>query len=265
MFIKNISHQEKKGALKWQLQKQLLRRVEGIITDSVHSKKDIANLVGVSAERIHVIPLAPAEHFKKITSENKINQILEKYKLPEKFVLYVGDVTWNKNLPRLLRALSGTDIQCVMVGKALTENNFDRSNLWNMDRVEIQALVSQNNNISLLGFLSDEELVSLYNKATAFVFPSLSEGFGLPVLEAMSCGAPVITAREGSLPEVAGDAAFYINAHNIEDIRAGIKKVFNDISLQEKLRYLGYEQVKKFSWKKTAEMTNNVYSKIVQK
>ncbi|HSA83329.1 MAG TPA: glycosyltransferase family 1 protein, partial [Patescibacteria group bacterium] len=183
--------------------------------------------------------------------------------LPEKFILYVGDVTWNKNLPRLVQAISQLDISLVMVGKALAEKDFDRANSWNADRVKLEEAIGGNKNILKLGFVSDDDLVVLYNAATAFVFPSLYEGFGLPVLEAMQSGCPVITTKEGSLAEVAGDGAYFVDAYREESIADGIRKVFNDQDLQKKLVEKGLQQAKKFSWKKTAEQTIAVYKKVV--
>lgn len=251
-----------KGSIKWQIQKFLLQNTNAIITDSESSKKDILRYTGVSYEKIHVIYLAAGEEYKKYKISNIKYQILrKKYKLPEKFVLYVGDVTWNKNLPRLIEAVKMVNIPLVMVGKSLIEKDFDKNNPWNKDLVKVQEMVKDNKNIFCLGFVPIEDLVTIYNTARVFIMPSLYEGFGLPVLEAMSCGCPVITTKEGSLKEIAGDAAFYVNSYDEKDIAQGLKKVFEDDKIIKDLSEKGLIQARKFSWEKTADNTVKVYEK----
>lgn len=250
-----------RGKIKWFFQKTALHKMHAIITDSQSSKNDIIRYTNVLSERIHVIYLAADKHFKQINDNKKKLALKEKYHLPEKFVLYVGDVTWNKNLPRLLTAMENVDVPIVMVGKALKEANFDKNNPWNSDIAKVQKMAKDNKKIILLGFVPTEELVLLYNVATVFAMPSLYEGFGLPILEAMSCGCPVVTTQGGSLKEVAGDAAVYVNAYDPIDIAKGIQEILENRSKQEDLRQKGFAQVKKFSWKKTAQDTIKVYEK----
>ncbi len=251
-----------KGRIKWLLQKNALKSCDAIIADSEASEKDITKFTKVSPEKIHVVYLAPGEEFKKVVIDQKKKEsITKKYNLPDKFVLYVGDATWNKNLPRFIKAVSQISLPLVMVGKALVDENIDKNNPWNQDLLKVRKMAEENKNIIKVGFVPTEDLVYLYNMATVFVMPSLYEGFGLPVLEAMRCGCPVITTNEGSLKEVAGDAAFYVDAYNAENIAKGIKEVFSNISLHKKLSYLGLQQADKFSWKKTASKTMEVYEK----
>jgi glycosyltransferase involved in cell wall biosynthesis len=253
-----------KGSLIWQMQKYSLRKVNEIITDSKSSKKDIVKLVGIKEERISVVPLAAGEDFRKLEIGNWKLEIQAKYALPERFCLYVGDVTWNKNLPRLIRAVKTLSIPLVMVGKVFTSNNYDKSNAWNKDRLEVELLTEADRRSFIkLGFVSNEDLVQLYNLATLSIMPSLYEGFGLPVLEAMACGCPVITSREGSLPEVAGDAAHYIDAYSQDSIAEGIKKVFFNKLIQDHLSKLGTERAASFSWKGTVLETVKVYERVV--
>jgi glycosyltransferase involved in cell wall biosynthesis len=253
-----------KGEIKWQMQRYALRKANAIITDSNCSKKDIVKHVGVSAERVTVIYLAAGEEFKVIENLNsKMQGLRERYGLPEKFVLYVGDVTWNKNLPRLIEAVKGINVPLVMVGKALVSEDFDRKNPWNKDLVKVQSLSRDDKNIIKLGFVSTEDLVGIYNLATLFVMPSLYEGFGLPILEAMSCGCPVITTKEGSLEEVAGDTALYVDGYSKESMAKGIKEVFENPILQKKLMQGGLKRINEFSWKKTAGETLGVYRKVL--
>ncbi|MBI2028401.1 MAG: glycosyltransferase family 4 protein [Candidatus Levybacteria bacterium] len=253
-----------KGNIKWQIQKVSLKNTNAIITDSESSKQDIIRFTGIKNSKIHVIYLAPGEGFTRFKdTSNKIRMktqhFRKKYKLPDKFVLYVGDVTWNKNLPRLIESVKKANIPLVMAGKALIEKNVDLSNPWNKDFAKVLDLIERDNNIIRMGFISSEELVMLYNVATVFAMPSLYEGFGLPVLEAMSSGCPVVTARTGSLQEIAGESAFYVDPYDIDSISDGLKKVFFDQSVQKELIEKGLKQVKKFTWEKTVRETINVY------
>lgn len=251
-----------KGAIKWQMQKQKLKRTTAIITDSQNSKNDIARITGIHLSKIFVVYLSAGEEYKKITlSEQKVKKLQSKYNLPEKFALYVGDATWNKNLVRLVQAAELAGIPLVMVGKTLSEKVLDVDNKWNKDLVRVQEIINKSSLIIPLGFVPSSDLVALYNRATVFVMPSLYEGFGLPVLEAMSCGCPVITSQEGSLKEVAGDGAYFVNAYDVDAIAKGIKEVFSNSNLQKKLSESGFKNVHKYTWKKTAEETIKIYEK----
>lgn len=255
-----------KGLLKWHVQKLALRNADAIITDSKSSKKDIVKYVGISETKIKVVYLAAGQEFKRIkNSESRIQNLRKKYRLPEKFALYVGDATWNKNLPRLIEAATKVNVPLVMVGKALIDKEIDTQNPWNKDLVRVQEEASQNKNVFRLGFVSSEDLVVLYNTATLFVMPSVYEGFGLPILEAMNCGCPVVASREGSLAEVVGDAGKHIDPYDVSSIAKGISEVFNSPSLRNELSQEGINQVKKFTWKKTAEETMCVYKEVVDR
>jgi glycosyltransferase involved in cell wall biosynthesis len=248
-----------KGMVRWQVQKQLLKQARGIITDSNSSKKDILRIVGYPKKSINTIYLAAGEEF-TVLPQKKALDTIAKFKLPRKFALYVGDATWNKNLPRLVEAAILENIPLVMVGKALSgEEKIDATNPWNRDIIKTIALAKEHKNIHRIGFVSMDELVALYNSAHIFLMPSLYEGFGLPVLEAMACGVPVITSSEGSLPEVAGNAAFYADAHSTRIIAESIQTVWWDEKLRKDLSERGLKQVKQFSWKKTAEETIRAY------
>lgn len=263
----------KKGTLMWKMNKLLLKQVDAVIADSEASKKDIIALAGVHPEKISVVYLAAGESFTLLGDSSsgekllrtKSQELRTKYSLPEKFVLYVGDVTWNKNLPRLVRAVQKADVPLVMVGKALAQTEYDKSNPWTHDLQEVQQLVQNDERIHILGFIPDEDLAMLYNIATVFVMPSLYEGFGLPVVEAMQSGCPVISSREGSLPEVSGEAVLYTDAHDTDALAEDIKKIFSDKRLRERLAEKGLERAKKFSWKSTAQKTLEVYERVLAK
>ncbi len=255
-----------KGNINWQIQKYSLGRVDGIITDSEASKKDICRITGFSERKMSVAYLAGGEEFKKLESEDIIlKNIKKKFNLSNEFILYVGDVTWNKNLPRLLKAIEKLDIPLVMVGKSLVSNEFDKQNIWNADLIEVQRLAEQNKNVIRLGFVPTEDLVALYNLATVFVFPSVYEGFGLPIVEAMRSGTPVIISREGCMPEVGGNAVEYFDGYDTENLTNVLRHVLHSKKMQKELSENGLEQAKKFSWKKTAEQTLEAYKKALTK
>lgn len=252
-----------KGRIKWEAQKRSLKRAKGVITDSNSSKNDIIKFASISPKKIDVVYLAASRKFqKKNISDREKEDLKYKYKLPSKFALYVGDATWNKNLPRLIKASISANIPLVLTGKALLDPDYDNLNPWNKDLSLVQELSKNNKNIIKIGFVEDKDLVYLYNIAVIFVMPSAYEGFGLPILEAMACGCPTITSDEGSIPEVAGDAAYYVNANDVKSIENGMKEMFHDELLRSRFRDKGFIQAKKFTWRKTTEQTEAVYRKI---
>lgn len=253
-----------KGSLRWQLQKFNLKKADAIIADSFASKLDIVKIAGISEEKVFVAHLAAGEEFHRKEKEEMNNdKVRKKYNLPEKFALYVGDVTWNKNVTRVVRAAIKADVPLVMVGKNLIATDYDRSNPWNHDLVEVQQLAKTHSAIIRLGFVSTEELNDLYTIASVFIFPSLYEGFGLPVIEAMKAGCPVITSKSGSLAEVAEDAALIVDPNDTTDIAKAIHKVVDDKQLQRELSKKGLHQAAKFSWKRTAAQTIAVYNTVL--
>lgn len=261
-----------KGSLNWQLNKRLVRGIDHVITDSDSSTRDVIKYIGLPDSKVSTVYLAAGEEFHEDqrpaspAGRSKIkDQIKKKFNLPDKFALYVGDVTWNKNLPRIIQAAEEEGIPLILVGKSITEKNFDRKNPWNKDRIRVEELLSQAKYARVLGFIDTDDLVGLYNLAAVLMMPSLYEGFGLPVLEAMQSGCPVVTSREGSLPEVGGEAALYVNAYDVDSIRKGITDVFGSTELQKELKKKGLEQAAKFSWEKTADETIAVYHQVFQK
>jgi glycosyltransferase involved in cell wall biosynthesis len=252
-----------KGSLNWQIQRILLKKANAIITDSESSKKDIVKYVGVKQEKIKVVYLAAGSEFRVLNSKEETEEVKRRYGIPDRFLLYVGDATWNKNLPRLIDAVSKINLPLVMVGKALVDKKIDMENPWNIDLVKAQGMAGKNKKIFLLGFVPSEDLVALYNSAVLFVMPSIYEGFGLPVLEAMGCGCPVVSSGEGSLTEVVGEAGRYIDPDSVDSIAKGIIEVFNNQGLQRDLSQKGLIQSGKFTWKKTADETMDAYRSVV--
>ena len=250
-----------RGKLRWEIQKRRLKKVEAVITDSEYWREEIPKLSGFPKEKIFVIPLAAGEEFKKLEIKKLRNLgVKEKYQLPDNFVLYVGDVNWNKNVEGLIKASAKSKIKIqnlklVLVGKAFEDRDLKETN-------SILQLIKELNLINqtkILGYVPTEDLVGIYNLATVFCLPSFSEGFGLPVLEAMACGCPVVAGRTSSLPEICDEAAVLVDPYDINDIARGTKKAMEN---KEKLGEKGIKQAGKFSWQQTANFTLEVYEKV---
>jgi glycosyltransferase involved in cell wall biosynthesis len=251
-----------RGKIKFFLQKLSLKTVSAVIADSECSKKDIVQFLGVAKEKIKVIYLAADSDYKKIPQEGRWPAMIrKKYDLGENFLLYVGDVNPNKNLERLLRAFARLpqDYDLVLVGKAF-------KNLRLSEVRRITALVKElgiKKRVKFPGFVPGSDLAKIYNLAKVFCLPSLYEGFGLSILEAMACGCPVLTGNVSSMPEVAGEAAVLVDPNSEESILDGLKKLTSDSKLCDQLIARGFVQAQKFTWHKTAEETVEVYKQIL--
>ena len=229
-----------------------------IITPSESSKKDIIKFLGCSSDRIRVIPYGLDERFRPLDRNISLARVRRKFPgITKKFILYVGDLSYRKNVGRLLQAFTqvranlSTSVQLVLV--------HNRNALVDLShRVRELGLDSS---VVFIENVSDD-LIGLYNAAQVFIYPSLYEGFGLPALEAMACGTPVITSKVSSLPEVTGNAVLLVDPYNIDEIAQALCRLLNDEQLRLALRDRGLEQAQKFSWKKAARQTLNVYSEV---
>jgi glycosyltransferase involved in cell wall biosynthesis len=247
------------GEFKWYLQKLLLKQVDFVITDSFASKYDISDLAGYPADKIYVTYLAAGNQFKQLDpKKEQLKKTQQKYNLPDDFVLYVGDINWNKNIPSLVNACNQAELPLVIVGKQAVNPEIDKDHIENKDLVWLQKKADNNPLINTVGFVSMEELISLYNLATVYVQPSFDEGFGLPVLEAMACGCPVVSSNFGSLPEVVGEAAIKVEPTK-ERLAKKIDLVINDKKIQKELSEKGIKRASEFSWQKTASKTVEIY------
>lgn len=246
-----------KGTINYGLQRMSLKN-KVIITDSENSKKDINKILKIDLNKIFVTYLSGGEQYKKITDDQILKKVKRRYKLPEKYALYVGSVNWNKNLLNMAEAATKAGIDFVLIGKGFEEKE-------NLNHPELKSFRTflekyQNNpKIHILGYVDDEDLVAITNSAQVFLFVSFYEGFGMPVLEAQKSGVPVITSNVSSLPEVVGDSALMIDPESVDDIVKAILKVTSDKVLRNDLIVKGLENVKRFSWEKTAKHTVEVY------
>lgn len=236
---------------KQQVYKQVIRRVAhrsaAVFTGSEFVKNDLVRFSGIGPEKVNVIPLA-ADPI--LDSPAPLPDLQNK-----KFIMYVGRPTPHKNLERLIDAFARLQkqhpaLRLVLAGK--TDRNYER----------IAALVAQRQlkNIIFTGFISEGQLRWLYEHCAAYVFPSLSEGFGLPGLEAMQHGAPIVSSNATCLPEIYGQAAHYFDPLSAPAMAAAINDVLGDTALRDQLVQDGRAQVKKYSWQRTAEQTLAVYN-----
>jgi glycosyltransferase involved in cell wall biosynthesis len=231
-----------------------------ILTVSEHSKRDLIELFDVDPDAIQVtyqpIALRPLN-----TSPEDIGRYIKRFRIDyKKYVLFVGAIEPKKNLGRLVDAYArlDTDEKLVIVGK--------RGWLWENEIGAIDSIFGQEvakEKVRLLDYVTTDDLRHLYAGATCLVFPSLYEGFGLPPLEAMSFGCPVITSNVSSLPEVCGDAAVYVNPYDIYDIETKLSKVLSDAELREKMALLGQERAKQFSYEKYIERLAQAYKMVL--
>ncbi|MDQ1335392.1 MAG: hypothetical protein QG552_2342 [Thermodesulfobacteriota bacterium] len=233
---------------------QRMRYVKHIITVSEFIKSQICDEMHVHPDRITAIPEAPDPLFFK-RKKGKTTGALKAAGVPTDYILFVGTLEPRKNLPFLLKAatVSKSDIRIVLVGwKGWGDHS------W-LKMLEDRRLV---NRIITMGYVDEESLACLYSSALALVFPSLYEGFGLPVIEAMACGCPVICSNAASLPEVAGDAALLIDPHNVDELAGAIDRVVDDSALRNDLIRKGTERASQFSWKRTAKETLAVFRSV---
>jgi glycosyltransferase involved in cell wall biosynthesis len=236
-----------------------VKSVQAVITLSRQSGADLVKRLGILERKVTVIPLAAGTQF-RLLEEAEIQPALRRAGLERPYILYVGALEPRKNLLRLLQAyhrLCGwsTRWSLVIVGAP---------NRWSLSRMAPEvARLDLGSRVKLTGYLPDADLPALYNAADLFCFPSLYEGFGLPVLEAMACGAPVLTSNTSSLPEVAGEAAVLVNPYNVPGIAAAMRRILSDPDLVADLRQRGLQRAAQFNWQRTALETIAVYEKVL--
>lgn len=254
-----------KGKIKWLIQKNHLKYSKKIITVSHYSKYIINKITKYPLSKIFVTHLGADKSFKKITDQTKLKEIQNKYNLPNKFVLYVGDINWNKNIPSLVKACQKNKYPLVIVGSTAVKKDVP-DHPWTKDLrwLQTRALKLQNSaTLTLTGFVPDEELPYIYNLSTIYCQPSFAEGFGLPLVQAMQSGSPVAYSQDTCLPEIMDNVGLSFNPRSVLDISNVLKKIWNDPKLREKQQSLGIYRSKIFNWKYTAKQTLAVYSLVL--
>jgi glycosyltransferase involved in cell wall biosynthesis len=240
------------------LKRYSVKRAQCVLTVSSSSKRDIERVYGVESSRIHAVPLAADKAFFRASAEDEA-KVRERYELgKDRFVLFVGKFSRRRNLPALIRAFSQlhTDVAAKYI-LALAGPNY-----LTLPLAELGRKCGMGNSLRLLGYVPDNDLPGLYRGAEIFVYPSDYEGFGLPILEAMAAGTPVITVNSSSVPEVAGDAAILLPAATVEHLAAAMAALMTDATLRLEYVARGREQARRFSWEETARKTIAILAQI---
>jgi glycosyltransferase involved in cell wall biosynthesis len=232
-----------------------VHRADLILADSQSTKDDLVELLGVDARRIEVVYPGVEKRFRPIEDQALLEKVRKRYNLPPRFILGLGTLQPRKNFTGLIRAFADlrfaiSNLHLVIVG----------GKGWLYE--EIFATVEHlglGKKVVFPGFVADEDLPALYNLADLFVFPSLYEGFGLPPLEAMACGTPVVTSNASSLPEVVGEAGLIVAATKVEDLAETMQRVLGDNALRERMIAKGVDQARKFTWKEAASRLLSLY------
>ena len=237
-----------------------IRRAAAIVTDSEYSKRDIMRRYGVPLDGITVAPLAADPIFRPLHDEARMAAIRERYVTGQRFIVCVGDLQPRKNLKTLIEAyvrLRRQDIvrhKLVLIGRRA----------WLFDDIFAAARASgYKDDLVFTGYVPDDDLVALYNAADLFVYPSIYEGFGLPPLEAMACGTPVITSDTSSLPEVVGDAGLMVAPLDVEALATAMARALRDADLLARLSAKGLRRASTYSWESTARIILGVYRDVM--
>lgn len=232
------------------------READQIITISKFSKKEIMRYLSVDGKKIAVVPLGVDRHYYHPNySEREVQRIKHKYGLDGSYFLYLGTIEPRKNVERLIRAYAAVNRRKKDVPPLILAGK--KGWLYEGIYRAVEELHLQDK-VKFLGYVTIQDAPKLMKGALAFVFPSLYEGFGLPVLEAMACGTPVITSRAASLPEVAGEAGILVDPLDMEELACAMHRIMEDAALRKQLGEKGVVQAQKFSWKRTAEQIERI-------
>jgi glycosyltransferase involved in cell wall biosynthesis len=236
----------------------MARRASFVITDSEAVRREVCEHLGVEAEKVIAIPLAPGREFVRV-SPDAAAEVLRRLGVEDRFILFAGTIEPRKNLVTLLRAfeevLRTTELrpQLVIAGKLGWKQN---------DLIQTLEKSVVNDRIKLVGYVSDTDLRALYSSCLSFVYPSIYEGFGLPPLEAMACGAPVIAS---AVPSVTSSVARVISPTDVHGLARNIVELLNDEKARRSLSQAGREHAAKFSWAQTAMLTREVYEETLKR
>ncbi len=243
--------------------KSAVKNAKRVIAVSENTKRDLVEIASVPASKVDVVYEGVCEHFGPRSDKGQVEDVLRKYGIAKEFLLYTGVWRGHKNLVNLIKAFAllregaeGFDLSLVITGE---EDPY---------YPEVKRTVSElglDHHVIYTGMVSEAELVSLYQAAKVYVFPSFYEGFGLPPLEAMRCGTPVVASKTSCIPEICGEAnALFFDPYDPEDIANSVRKVLLDEALQKELRECGLRHSLKFSWEEMAEKTLRIYENVLE-
>ncbi len=260
----------------WKFQYEVpFRQAKYFLAVSEYTKQDMVEILGIPEDHIFVVYNSCSESVRRLDAANAddleaLKRVREKYQLPEHFILFIGNNNPRKNLKRIMEAFdlmkSGPegqaevmqapdkirDCQLVIAGEQG----------WKFSREEALQNISHKDDIRFIGFVPDEDMPALYTSADLFVFPTLYEGFGIPVIEAQRCGVPVLTSNVTALPEVGGDGAAYADPYSVEDICKGMTKILTDEIYAKDLIEKGFVNCQRFSWEKSAKRLDEIIQHI---
>jgi glycosyltransferase involved in cell wall biosynthesis len=245
--------------------RRALSRADRILAVSHSSKRELSRVFGVPEEKIEVVYNALDERFLREPMPTDADRVLERHAVTDPFVLYAGNIKPQKNLPRLIEAFAVAKadlrdhpqyagLKLLLIGDSAEEHS-------DLRRAVLRSRVQ--GEVRFLGFVPHSVLRVFYSRAEAFLFPSLYEGFGLPPLEAMAHGTPVLTSSASSLPEVFADAALLVNPENVFEIARGIRQILTENITREALIRRGHDLVRKYSWERSADQVREVYRSVV--
>ncbi len=245
----------------WRLQYWYVRRrAVKYLAISEFTKGEIMELFHVDGDKVEVVPCACPAALSGPATQNQVENLRERYALPERFVLFVGNYNPRKNLERLLAAFDmatehGAQQRLVIAG----------GQGWKFSEDKAVSGIKYRDRVHFIGFVPDEDMAALYTAADLFAFPTLYEGFGIPILEAQRCGTPVLASNCSAMPEVAGDSAELVDPYDVQDICRGMLRVLNEDVYAQELVRLGYENCNRFSWDKSAQMLAQIMEEVVKR
>jgi len=256
-----------------------VRRADLILADSQNTKDDLVELLGVSPDKIEVVYPGVDGRFRPIEDEALLEGVRRRYNLPPHFVLSLGTLEPRKNFVRLIEAFASMQVGKWASGQKADLETCKLANLQTCKPANLHLVIAGGKGwlyegilrrpeelgisdaVLFLGFIPDEDLPALYNLADLFVYPSLYEGFGLPPLEAMACGVPVVASNRPSLPEVLGQAALLVDPLDVEGLAAAMKRALEDEGLRKRMVKRGLERARGFTWRKAARELLRIYGK----
>jgi glycosyltransferase involved in cell wall biosynthesis len=238
------------------------KRADRIISVSEFTKREICEHYGIAYDKVTVIHEGASDSFAPIKDRNLMLRRLKKYQIRTKYLLFVGRIEPRKNIVGVLKAFQhlkkeGHKELCIVIVGHQDRIFRERKLFTEIEKLGLES------DVLFTGGVSEEDLCALYNGAEALVYPAFAEGFGLPVVEAMASGTPVVTSNTTALQEVAGSAAILVNPHSHEEIAQAIDRLLSDESLKSELSHMGLDRARQFRWEETAQKTVEVYRQVI--
>lgn len=252
---------QRSRVLWWRFQYRYIhRRAAFFLAISEFTKSEITKILNIPPEKIYVAPCACSKSMVRVEDPGQLARLREKYVLPEQFILFVGNANPRKNLERTIRAFDRFKEQTNMPHQLVIAGEQG----WKFNREKVLEGITHREQVQFIGFVPDDDMPALYSAASLFLFPTLYEGFGIPVLEAQACGVPVVTSNCSSLPEVAGEGAVLADPYDVESICECMRWVLADTVLARDLVEKGHSNAKRFSWEASARQMNEIIEREVR-